>query len=272
MKISILGIITSILVISFFSTASATSTYDILIPSGSADPNAPFHWSSEKDGDATGYIEIIVQDTVVWKNADTVEHTITSGSPKTGPDGIFESGDIESGEWFSYQFDKVGKYSYYCSLHPWRTGLVDVVSGFATLPNVASDVGEGDKTFDLEYKFNRLIQSASVDENEKSILFKLQGNTNSEDNTLTILLPSELISGIISVSVDGINTEKFSQELQNGLTHLEIKDLPPQAKEISITGSTIIPEFGGLAVLILSISIIALVFSTRFGNFSRLTN
>jgi hypothetical protein len=61
-------------------------------------------------------------------------------------------------------------------------------------------------TFDIEYKFNRLLRTASVDENSKSILFELQGRTMSEDNTLTMLLPSELISGVSSVSIDGTST------------------------------------------------------------------
>jgi predicted secreted protein with PEFG-CTERM motif len=90
-------------------------------------------------------------------------------------------------------------------------------------------------------------------------LFTLQGNTNSDDNTLTLLLPSELISGVSSVSIDGAETENFSQELENGLARLVIKEIPPQAKEITITGATIIPEFGAIAVLILAIAIISII-------------
>lgn len=252
-------VLVAVLLIPLVSFASAQSSYDILIPTGSADPNAPFHWSSEKDGDTTGYIQIIVQDTVVWKNADTVAHTITSGTPQKGPDGLFDSGNLPAGDKFSYTFTEVGKIPYYCTLHPWRTGLVDVASGFAHLPNVASDVGDGKNTFDLEYKFNRLLRTATVDENTKSISFELQGNTNSDDNTLTLLLPSELISGISSVSIDGAETEKFSQTLEDGLTTLEIKEIPRNAKEISITGSTIIPEFGVLAGLVLVMAIASLI-------------
>ena len=252
-------VLVAVLLIPLVSFTSAQSSYDILIPTGSADPNAPFHWSSEKDGDTTGYIQIIVQDTVVWKNADTVAHTITSGTPQKGPDGLFDSGNMPAGDKFSYTFTEVGKIPYYCTLHPWRTGLVDVVSGFAHLPNVASDVGDGKTTFDLEYKFNRLLRTATVDENTKSISFELQGNTNSDDNTLTLLLPSELISGISSVSIDGAETENFSQELEDGLTTLEIKEIPRNAKEISIIGSTIIPEFGVLAGLVLVMAIASLI-------------
>lgn len=246
------------LVISLTPFVSAESSYDILIPTGSADPNAPFHWSSEKDGDTTGYIQIIVQDTVIWKNADTVEHTITSGTPQKGPDGLFDSGNLPAGDRFSYKFTEVGKVPYYCTLHPWRTGLVDVLSGFAMLPRVASDVGDGKTTFDLEYKFNRVIRTASVDEAAKSISFELQGNTNSDDHTLTLLLPSDLISGITTVSIDGSETENFSQKLEDGYSRLVIKEVPPNAKEISIFGATIIPEFGTLAIMILAISIISI--------------
>ena len=238
-----------------FSVAYAESSYDILIPSGSADPNAPFHWSSEKDGDTSGHIEVIVGDTVFWKNADTVMHTVSSGSPKNGPMGIFDSGDIPPGEWFSYKFTEVGKFPYYCILHPWRTGLVDVVSGFSVLPNVASDVGNGSTRFDLEYKFNRLLGSATVNENSKTIAFTLQGRTNSDDNTLTILLPSELITNIVVVSIDGTNTENFSQEKENDFTKLVIQNISPSSKEIVITGTTIVPEFAEIVLIVLVIAV-----------------
>ena len=233
------------------------------MPTGSADPNAPFHWSSEKDGDTSGFIEILVNDKIYWKNADTVKHTVTSGTPKEGPSGIFDSGDIEPGKFFERKFTEVGEFPYYCTLHPWRTGVVKVVSGFSVLPNVASDVGDGSKVFNLEYKFNRIFNTASVDEETKSITFELKGNTNSEDNTLTILLPSELISGISSVSIDEVKTEKYTQDFADGFTTLVIKDIPPFAKTISITGSKIIPEFAEVVLLMLIISISAVVLFTR---------
>lgn len=251
------------MIIPLFSIAYGESTYDILMPTGSADPNAPFHWSSEKDGDTSGFIEILVNDQIYWKNADTTQHTVTSGTPKEGPNGIFDSGNIEPGKFFSKTFTEVGEFPYYCTLHPWRTGVVKVVSGFSVLPRVASDVGDGSNLFDLEYKFNRILNTASVDQETKSITFELKGNTNSEDNTLTILLPSELISGISSVSIDGVNTEKYTQDFENEITTLIINDMPPSAKSITITGTTIIPEFAEVVLLILFVSISATVLLTR---------
>lgn len=250
-------------IIPLSSVAYGESAYDILMPTGSADPNAPFHWSSEKDGDTSGFIEILVNDKIYWKNADTVKHTVTSGTPKEGPSGIFDSGDIQPGKFFEKKFTEVGEFPYYCTLHPWRTGLVKVVSGFSVLPSVASDVGDGSKVFDLEYKFNRILNTASVNEETKSITFELKGNTNSEDNTLTILLPSELISGISSVSIDGVKTEKYTQDFADEFTTLVINDIPPSAKKITTTGSTIIPEFAEVVLLMLIVSISVVVLFTR---------
>ena len=250
-----------LIIIPLQSIAFAESSYDINIPSGSGDKDAPFHWSSEKDGDTSGFIEIIVNDTIFWKNGDTIDHTVTSGTPQSGPDGNFDSGKIGPGKFFLQKFTEVGEFPYYCAIHPWRTGLVNVVSGYQVLKDVGSDVGDGKTAFDVEYKFNRLINSASIDESRKSISLELIGNTINDDNTLTLFLPSSLISGISSVSIDKIMTDEYSQEFEDETIILSIKEIPPNAKSITVTGANIVPEFTGLAliVLIVSISVIVLV-------------
>ena len=266
-------IVTASIIIPLQSIALAESSYDINIPSGSADKDSPFHWSSEKDGDTSGFIEIIVNDTIFWRNGDTSPHTVTSGTPLGGPNGVFDSDKIDPGDFFVQTFTEIGEFQYYCTLHPWRTGLVSVVSGHSVLPNVGSDFGDGTNVFDVEYKFNRLVDRASIDENAKSISFELKGNTINDDNTLTLFLPSALISGISSVSVDGIMTEEFTQEFGDGITILVINEVPPNAKSITITGTTIVPEFGAITAMILAVaitSIIAISASSRLSTISRI--
>ena len=87
---------------------------------------------------------------------------------------------------FSVQKFTVGEFPHYCILHPWRTGLVSVVSGHDHLPNVGSDFGDGANIFDLEYKFNRSVDRASIDESAKSISFELKGNIITDYNTRTV--------------------------------------------------------------------------------------
>jgi len=271
MKKSILILTLLLVTIPLSSNVFAESIYDIKIPSGSADSNAPFHWSSEKDGDTSGFIEIIVNDTIHWKNGDTVAHTITSGTPRGGPDGIFDSGEIEPGGLFPRKFSEVGKFPFYCTIHPWREGLVSVVSGYSVLPRVAADVGDGLTTFDIEYKFNRILNQANIDEKNKSINLELKGKTINEDNTLILLLPSSLISGISSVTIDGTATEEFNQVFEDDTTVLEIRKISPSAKSITIKGATIIPEFKEITFLILVVSIIGIIIISKKKNVSKIS-
>jgi len=43
------------------------------------------------------------------------------------------------------------------------------------------------KTFDLEYKFNRILNQSTIDEASKSITLKLIGKTLNEKNSLMII-------------------------------------------------------------------------------------
>lgn len=63
---------------------------------------------------------------VSWTNQDTSSHTVTSGSPASGPTGIFDSSLIISGETFEYTFEEPGRYEYFCLVHPWVVGTVQV--------------------------------------------------------------------------------------------------------------------------------------------------
>jgi len=65
----------------------AQTSYEVKMPTGSSDPQAPYFWQSVKDGSTTGIVEILVGDTIVWSNADTAFHTVTSGSESDGLDG-----------------------------------------------------------------------------------------------------------------------------------------------------------------------------------------
>ena len=71
-------------------------------------------------------LTILVGSSVTWLNDSGVIHTVTSGNLLEGPDGIFDSGIIMSGDTFSHTFSEAGHYQYYCTIHPWMTGTVIV--------------------------------------------------------------------------------------------------------------------------------------------------
>lgn len=92
----------------------------VTIPQGAAIP---------KDGQIYYDPEIInvsAGTTITWENMDSTIHTTTSGTPDTGADEIFDSDIFGEGDTFEHTFTKAGSYDYYCILHAWMVGTVNV--------------------------------------------------------------------------------------------------------------------------------------------------
>lgn len=58
---------------------------------------------------------------VTWRNEDTAPHTATAD------DGSFETGVMEKGKQKSETFKEPGTFTYYCKIHPFMKGTVEVV-------------------------------------------------------------------------------------------------------------------------------------------------
>ncbi len=71
-------------------------------------------------------IDVTVGTTVAWENIDNTMHTATSGNPDEGADGVFDSDIMSAGDKFEFTFTDAGNYDYYCILHPWMIGTVNV--------------------------------------------------------------------------------------------------------------------------------------------------
>jgi len=222
---------------------SSSGSYTINIPTGAADPNAPYFWQSEKNGSTTGNITILTGDTVKWTNADTAFHTVTSGSPSNGPDGIFDSDLFSPGGSFSYKFSQEGIFPYFCMIHPWMVGtvIVEVESTFSVIQNVGDDAGDGSTTFDVEYEFNRVIADATVDEKQKSITFTLVGKPQNNDNTLTLYLSKDLISNPNVVWADGKSVTDFEVISEGGINVVTIP-VTETTEQVTILGGSVVTQ------------------------------
>ena len=71
-------------------------------------------------------VSVDVREEITWKNVDRYTHTITSGTPEDGPDGVFDSGLLPNYRYFSHTFYEAGIYDYYCTIHPWMQGMIVV--------------------------------------------------------------------------------------------------------------------------------------------------
>lgn len=65
-------------------------------------------------------LNVKVGTTVTWVNNDNAPHTVTADN------GSFDSGMIQPGAKWSHTFNKSGKFSYFCTPHPWMKAKVVV--------------------------------------------------------------------------------------------------------------------------------------------------
>jgi hypothetical protein len=134
---------------------------------------------------------------------------------------------------------------------------------YKTISGVGKDVGDGTTTYDVQYSSLKNIVSSSVNTNEKSIDFVLVGKMDT-NSTLILKLPTGLIGGpFIGVFEDGQIITNYTTTNEVGDTVLSIP-ITPLTEKISIIGTTVVPEFGPVAAIVLAISIVAIVTVTRF--------
>lgn len=62
---------------------------------------------------------------VTWVNEDVAFHSVTSGYYDE-PSEIFDSDYLDPEESFTFVFENIGTYDYFCTLHPWMKGQVIV--------------------------------------------------------------------------------------------------------------------------------------------------
>jgi plastocyanin len=65
---------------------------------------------------SNGNLTINEGDTVTWTNNGNTTHTVTSGN-ESNPGTIFDSGNLGSGQSFSFRFADSGTFTYFCRIH-----------------------------------------------------------------------------------------------------------------------------------------------------------
>jgi DNA-binding beta-propeller fold protein YncE len=145
--------------------------------------------------------------TVTWHNSDNAGHTITSGTPGGGPDGLFDSGLIGSGQEFSHQFLGEGIFPYYDILHPWMVGSVIVNQQACQVPTN----GDWVLTESCDLVFDETA-SANVRVQNDSVLTILSGVTLTIPSTNNITIESG--SGVLIKSGGALKIS--SQIIPNG--------------------------------------------------------
>jgi hypothetical protein len=97
-----------------------------------------------------------------------------------------------------------------------------------------------------------------VDEAQKSITIELVGKPKSEDNTLTLILPKALINGPYIIWADGRQITDFQLSAEGGINEVKIP-LNSNSERVTITGTSVVPEFGPIAMAILASGIFGII-------------
>ena len=188
--------VTFLLSFNIISVWGAT-TAEVKIPEGSSDSN---HFEPEtlKIGKGT---------TVKWTNEDSTLHTVTSGTPDSGsPGSKFDSSYLGADKTYKYTFKGTGTFKYFCTLHPYMTGKIEVSKGSPPVietaekePNVIVDTTPNTNT--NVSKWSNFTDS----ENRFSIQYPSHWTVTQSGNRFTKELP------LVAVDANGSSSKVQSQ-------------------------------------------------------------
>jgi len=78
-------------------------------------------------------VQLGVDNMVVWKNQDQAAHYVTPDKPyKDAYSGDFGSEAILPGKSYQFVFTQEAQIPYYCKVHPWMKGEIDIIHGALT--------------------------------------------------------------------------------------------------------------------------------------------
>jgi len=247
-------------------------------------------------------VTIAMGGTVTWENVDNAAHTVTSGSPADGPDGVFDSSLIMAGgATFSHTFDDVGTYDYFCMVHPWMQGSVIVEDEAAAEAEAAeaeaaeAEAAEAEAAAAAAIAALEAEQAAEAAEAEAAavvmaaprepaidlvdtLIYNINGGsvssiiTNSDDSTLVVAVDAS-DDGELSITMNSDYITAFDDDSYFVLVNNEevwfsqdgnTLTIPFEAgtEKIEIVGSAVVPEFGTIAMVVLAVAIISIIVIT----------
>lgn len=225
--------------------------------------------------------------TIIWKNLDTVSHTVSSGEPdKAETWGLFfQSRLYRPGETFEWKFNAPGEFPYFCIPHPWMIGKV-IVTGEETKVHEEHEGADVPKVFTQfplvfeDHKFNieyfgtyAEISEIGIEPESNAVRIHLASvdiaNIGAEETAhLNVKLPREMIDSEgrdFIIVVDGrepLEVEELETTETYRLFHIEF---PIGSATVEITGTKVIPEFPPIIGIVFAFAI-AILILTRYSN------
>ncbi|MFB5631279.1 MAG: PEFG-CTERM sorting domain-containing protein [Nitrosopumilaceae archaeon] len=270
-----------ILSISFSIQNAFAADENVSIPSGSSVPGC----EETNECYLPPSITVHPGNTVTWSNDDSAAHTVTSGNPADSESvgDVFDSGLLIAGSTFSYKFDTLGNYPYFCIVHPWMKGnVLNTVGGGIEIPMGTITVGgdnmpketvatamSSDGSVRVEIVTTKPTTNEALslearfrDANGGGLKAHVNYDIIATQNGKTVLSETGLhqhegtgkhLTSVLN-SEDPIN---FQVSLNGfGLPNEESKWTGPKGQVVNLQ---VVPEFGTIAMMILAVSIISII-------------
>lgn len=207
---------------------------------------------------------------VTMDNTDTAAHTFTAGTPADGPSGEFDTGLLMAANSFEYTADAVGEIPYFCMVHPWMIGTIIVQEAGASEPTAPMT-----KVVEIEQMMAEIMTSEGTANEPMSIDLTLTDLEGSGIEHITykimatqgteVLLDEEghMHNGVISNNhVTSALPQDASEEMPVVIT-VESVGFGHDEGYVEFTGEIatkqVVPEFGTIALMVLSVAIISIV-------------
>jgi len=208
----------------------------------------------------------------MWHNVDTMAHTVSSGTPAEGLDGVFDSSLVPAEGMFSYKFEEAGTYDYFCMVHPWMTGIVTVSAEHEEMEGMGHDEMGGMEGMehsdehaasgveDISDQFTAtttsgVIHHIGANSDDDTLIVHLFGAD--DDGELKITLNSDIITPFDDGSYFVIvNSEETDFEQMGNTLHISYE---AGTEKIEIVGSHVVPEFGTIAMIVLAVAVVSII-------------
>lgn len=147
-------------------------------------------------------VTVPVGTTVKWTNNGAATHTATSGNGT--PSGLFDSGNMTSGQTFQFTFNNPGTYPYYCKIHgaAMMSGTITVTCPTPSqlLLNPGFESGNTDWTSNPSTIINNTATFPARTGSWKAQL-NGKGTTNTATLSQQIVIPSDACTAALTVYV-----------------------------------------------------------------------
>ena len=221
----------------------AQESYVINIVEGADNSDNQIFWHIPSSRNLQGELVITEGDSITWRNQDIVDHTVTSGSPETGPSGLFDSNLFGQDDSVTIEFTEAGVYPYFCTVHPWMIGTITVAEPYLgreqIIQNVGSEIDYTGNGVEVRYTLEgTLSDTVQINSEQNSVTFYYDPLESKED-ILIIELPVKLIDDIQYTQVDGEIIGDAIREQIGESTTMWVP-LWPDSKEVTFVGAKVI--------------------------------